>query len=264
MRLLDSHCHPDYAMKAGRLREWMAESRVAGVEGVVAIGTDLHDWSDYRGLTQAHPDFFRHTVGLHPCHVDEGWEDALAALSPYFADAHPPAALGEIGLDYFRLPSDEVAAEQLKLAQREAFRRQLSLAYQFGCPVVIHSRKAFGDCVRMIDESGVDWRKVVFHCFVEGPGEVRQVNERGGRASFTGIITYPKSAEIRDALRAQGLARLMLETDAPYLAPQSVRGRENAPAHLPEICARAAELLGLPADEVAEVSTCNARDFFGF
>ncbi len=264
MRLLDSHCHPDYAVKAGRLESWMGEAQAVGVEGVVAIGTDLHDWSEYRDLAQKHPLFFRHTVGLHPCHVTEGWEETVAAIAPYFADRTSPAALGEIGLDYFRLPADEAEAAQLKLWQQEAFRRQLMLAYQFGCPVVIHSRHAFPDCVRLIDESGLDWRKVVFHCFVEGPDQVRKINARGGRASFTGIITYPKSVEIRAALQAQGLARLMLETDAPYLAPQSVRGKENAPVNLPEICAQAAMLLGLPVDEVAEVSTRNARAFFGF
>ena len=264
MRLLDSHCHPEYALKAGRLAAWVQECRAAGVEGVVAIGTDLKDWSEYRDLASAQPDFFRHTVGLHPCHVEEGWEDIVAAISPYFADRTHPAALGEIGLDYFRLPADVAEAEQIKAWQQEAFRRQLSLAYQFDCPVVIHSRHAFDDCVRLIDASGVDWRKVVFHCFVEGPEQVRQINQRGGRASFTGIITYAKSEEIRQALKAQGLARLMLETDAPYLAPQSVRGKENTPAYLPEICAKAAELLGLPADEVAEVATRNAREFFGF
>jgi len=264
VRLLDSHCHPEYALKAGRLTAWVAECRAAGVEGVVAIGTDLKDWSEYRDLASTQPDFFRHTVGLHPCHVEEGWEDIVAAISPYFADRTHPAALGEIGLDYFRLPADVAEAEQIKAWQQEAFRRQLSLAYQFDCPVVIHSRHAFDDCVRLIDASGVDWRKVVFHCFVEGPEQVRQINQRGGRASFTGIITYAKSEEIRRALKAQGLARLMLETDAPYLAPQSVRGKENTPAYLPEICAKAAELLGLPADEVAEVATRNAREFFGF
>ncbi len=167
-------------------------------------------------------------------------------------------------MDYFRLPADPAEAGRIKGWQQEAFRRQLALAYQFGCPVVIHSRHAFDDCVRLIDASGVDWRRVVFHCFVEGPEQVRQLNQRGGRASFTGIITYAKSVEIRQALKAQGLARLMLETDAPYLAPQSVRGKENTPAYLPEICAQAAELLGLPADEVAEVATRNAREFFGF
>ena len=97
VRLLDSHCHPEYALKAGRLAAWVAECRAAGVEGVVAIGTDLKDWSDYRDLAATQPAFFRHTVGLHPCHVEEGWEETVAAVGPYFADATPPAALGEIG-----------------------------------------------------------------------------------------------------------------------------------------------------------------------
>ncbi len=264
MRLLDSHCHPITAVRAGTLAPWLQQVKAAGVEGVVAIGTDLDDWSEYRRLALEHPGFFRHTVGLHPCHVTEGWEDAVMALSPFFADTVAPAALGEIGLDYFRLPADAAEAAQVKGWQQSAFRRQLALAYQFDCPVVIHSRHAFADSVQLIDESGVDWRKVVFHCFVEGPDAVREVNRRGGRASFTGIITYKNADEIRAALKAQGLSRLMLETDAPYLAPLSVRGQENTPAYLPEIAAKAAELLGLPADEVAEVATRNARQFFGF
>ena len=264
MRLLDSHCHPSTASRAGRIGPWIAGARAAGVEAAVAIGTDLDDWAEYRDLAAAHPDFFRHTVGLHPCHVDEGWEDKVVALSPFFADATEPVALGEIGLDHFRLPADPADAIRLKGWQEEAFVRQLALARQFGCPVVVHSRAAFDDCVRLVDASGVEWSKVVFHCFVEGPEQVRALNRRGGRASFTGIITYPKSDLVREALKAQGLARLMLETDAPYLAPQSVRGQENTPATLPEVAQTAGEVLGLPADEVAEVSTRNARAFYGF
>ena len=264
MRLLDSHCHPIAAIQAGTVGPWLAQVKAAGVEGLVAIGTDLDDWSVYRGLAEQYPDFVRHTVGLHPCHVTEAWEDAVLALSPFFADRVAPAALGEIGLDYFRLPADPQGAAQVKAWQQAAFRHQLTLAYQFGGPVVIHSRHAFDDCVRLIDESGIDWKQVVFHCFVEGPAAVQIVNRRGGRASFTGIITYKNADEIRAALQAQGLARLMLETDAPYLPPLSKRGQENTPAYLPEIATKAAELLGLPVDEVAEVTTLNARSFFGF
>jgi TatD DNase family protein len=264
MRLLDSHCHPASVIRSGKWNAWTQEAKNAGVEGIVAIGTDLDDWALYRQCAAENPTFVKHTVGLHPCHVTEGWEDTVASLSPFFADHPAPAALGEIGLDYFRLPSDEEEAEQVKQWQQAAFRRQLALAYQLGCPVVIHSRHAFEDCVQAIDESGVDWRKVVFHCFVEGPDAVREINQRGGRASFTGIITYQKSADICAALKAQGLARLMLETDAPYLAPNTKRGQENTPAYLPEIAEKAAEILGLPADEIAEVATRNARHFFGF
>ncbi len=161
--LLDSHCHPAAAVRAGTFAAYRAEAEAAGVVGLVAIGTDLDDWTLYRDLAAANPGYVRHTVGLHPNHVEEGWEDALMALTPYFADSVMPAAIGEIGLDYFRLPEDPVAAEATRRRQQEAFRKQLRLANELGCPVVIHSRSAFHDCVREVDASGVDWRKVVFH-----------------------------------------------------------------------------------------------------
>jgi TatD DNase family protein len=160
------------------------------------------------------------------------------------------------------LPEDPSEAAQIKEWQKGAFQQQLRLAYQFGCPIVIHSRHAFHDCVKMIDDSRVDWKKVVFHCFTEGPECVNELNKRGGRASFTGVITYPNAPNVTAALKAQGLTRLMLETDAPYLTPQSKRGQENSSAYLGEIAQKAGEMLNLPADEVAAVATLNTRQFF--
>ena len=262
--LIDSHCHPIAAVRAGAFAAYRAQAEAAGVAGLVAIGTDLDDWSAYRDLAVANPGYVRHTVGLHPNSVDEGWEDAVAALGPFFTDATEPAALGEIGLDHFRLPADPAAAELAKARQAEAFRTQLALARQLGCPVVIHSRSAFHACVEMIDRSGVDWRKVVFHCFTESVECLRELRRRGGRASFTGVLTYPKSTVTRAALASHGLDDLMLETDAPYLPPQSHRGRENHSAYLPETAACAAEVLHLPLGEVEAATTATARAFFGF
>ena len=262
--LLDSHCHPADAVRAGTFGAYRAEAEAAGVVGLVAIGTDPSDWSLYRDLAAANPGYVRHTVGLHPNHVDEGWEDDVTALAPFFADAVAPAALGEIGLDYFRLPEDPAAAAATKARQQDAFRRQLGLAYELGCPVVIHSRSAFHDCVRMIDASGIDWRKVVFHCFTESVECARELRRRGGRASFTGVLTYPKSTVTRAALASLGPDDLMLETDAPYLAPQSHRGRENRSAYLGETLATAAEVLSMDARELGEITTGNAKAFFGF
>jgi TatD DNase family protein len=263
MRLFDSHCHPLSLIKRGHVESWLKEIKSAGLEGVIAIGTDLEDWTEYRNLAQNFPEFIYYTVGLHPGYVTEGWEETIAAISPYFADTKSPVALGEIGLDYYRLPDDPAEAEKIKHWQKGAFKQQLSLAYQLGCPIVIHSRHAFHDCVKMIDESHVDWKKVVFHCFTEGPECVKELNHRGGRASFTGVITYPNAPIVTAALKAQGLSRLMLETDAPYLTPQSKRGQENSSAYIGEIAVKAAEIMNLPADEVAEVATMNSRHFFG-
>lgn len=262
--LIDSHCHPADAARAGAFPAYRAEAEAAGVFGLVAIGTDLEDWTLYRDLAAANPGYVRHTVGLHPNHVEEGFEDSLMALGSFFADRVEPAAIGEIGLDYFRLPEDPAAAEAAKARQQEAFRRQLALALELGCPVVIHSRSAFHDCVRMIDASGVDWRKVVFHCFTESVECARELARRGGRASFTGVLTYPKSTVTRAALASLGPDHLMLETDAPYLAPQSRRGRDNHSAYLPETLLVAAEVLRMDPADLAARTTANARAFFGF
>jgi TatD DNase family protein len=262
--LIDSHCHPAEAARAGTFAAYRAEAEAAGVVGLVAIGTDLDDWTLYRDLAAANPGYVRHTVGLHPNHVEEGFEDTLMALGSYFADTTTPAALGEIGLDYFRLPANPAEAEAAKARQHEAFRRQLALAHELDCPVVIHSRSAFHDCVRLIDASRVDWRKVVFHCFTESVECARELSRRGGRASFTGVLTYPKSTVTRASLATLGPDDLMLETDAPYLAPQSRRGRDNHSAYLAETLATAAEILNMDPAALAAQTTANARAFFGW
>ena len=263
MPLIDSHCHLESFAKAKTLPSVLDRARAAGVGGIVAVGTDIGDWALYRDLAAAHPGFIYHTVGLHPCHVEPSWHDAVTAIGPMFTDRTAPVALGEIGLDNFHLPKDPEDAAELKRLQEAAFRTQLALAYQFDCPVIIHSRAAFADCVRMIDESGVDWRKVVFHCFSEGADEVREINRRGGFASFTGILTYPGAHNIRAAALEQGLDRFMLETDSPYLAPQAVRGKPNEPAHLAHIAEYAAKLFGVSVEELTRVTEANTRRFFG-
>ncbi|MDR2862852.1 MAG: TatD family hydrolase [Puniceicoccales bacterium] len=262
MTLIDSHCHLESFARNGSLDTVLERAAAAGVAEMICVGTEVEDWSLYRDLTRTHPGHLHYTVGLHPCNVDEGWQDALACLSPWFADATLPVALGEIGLDNFHLPKD---AEQIAVVQKrqlEAFRTQLGIAAQFDVPVVIHARKAFAECVREIDASGVDWRRVVFHCFSEGPEEVRELNRRGGRASFTGVLTYPGAASVREAALAQGLDKLMVETDSPYLAPQPVRGKPNEPAHVRFTAETAAKLFGVTLDALADTATANTRAFF--
>ncbi len=173
-------------------------------------------------------------------------------------------AIGECGLDRFHLPKDPSEAEKIFAWQRAAFEAQLVIAKKLGCPVVVHSRGAFAECVAMIDASGVDWTRVVFHCFTEGAAEMAELTRRGGFGSFTGILTYKTAENIRAAAKAQGLARFMLETDAPYLTPLPHRGKPNEPAfvrHTAEFAAR--EVFGVDDQELARVSSANARKFFG-
>lgn len=274
MELIDTHTHLESFARKGVLAEALARAKEAGVGTMITIGTSPEDWALYRSIAVEHVQtgLVRYTVGLHPCSVDETWEEAVRGIEEYWAREKDgrhgglplPVALGECGLDRFHLPKEVSEAERIFAWQRAAFAAQLAIAKRLGCPVVVHSRGAFRECVEMIDASGVDWTKVVFHCFAEGEAEMSELVGRGGFGSFTGIVTYKSAENVRAAARLQGLGRMMIETDAPYLTPMPHRGKPNEPAflrHTAEFCAR--EVFGVGEEEFARVTTENARRFFG-
>lgn len=261
--IIDSHTHLESFARKGVLDETLEAAADVGLERLITVGTDAEDWELYAGMAGKYPQI-DYTVGIHPCHVEEGWEEAFARIEAYWSRELKPVALGEIGLDRFHLPrKDEVAAARIFSLQVSACEAQLQLAKRLGGPVVIHSRGAFEECVALIDKSGVDWSKVVFHCFSEGPGEMKQLLERGGYGSFTGVITFKNAESVREAAKLQGLDRLMIETDAPYLAPMPKRGKPNEPAYLAHTAAFCAELFGVSPETFAEKTTGNAKAFFG-
>lgn len=264
MGLIDTHTHLDSFVRNGTLPAVLARAREAGLEAMIAIGTAPDDWPLYRDLARDHSGVIYYTVGLHPCSVAADWASALAQVEGFWNGPTKPVALGEIGLDRFHLPKEPVEAERVFAWQRAAFAKGLALVKRLGCPVVIHSREAFRECVEMIDASGMDWSKVVFHCFSEGEAELSELTRRGGFGSFTGILTYKNAANIRAAAKGQRLARLMVETDAPYLTPMPHRGKPNEPAFLRHTAEfAAANVFGVGYEELAAVTTANARKFFG-
>jgi len=266
MSLIDTHTHLEPFMRKGELDAVLARAREAGLEAMIAVGTSPEDWSLYRDLAKKYPGFIYYSVGLHPCYVDERWSEAVAQVESFWSESSAilPVALGEVGLDRFHLPKkDTAAADRIFRWQRSAFAAQLEIFKHLRCPMIIHARDAFKECVEMIDASGVDWRRVVFHCFGEDVAQVEELKRRGAYASFTGIITYPKAENVRAAAKAQGLERLMVETDAPYLTPDPHRGKQNEPSFVKHTAEYAAKMFGVPFEEVARVSTANAKAFFG-
>lgn len=262
MDLIDSHCHLKGFKDKGELDKVLARAAAAGVQRYITVGTSPKDWVPYREMHAAYGAKINYSVGLHPCYVDAEWQDAVSQLSTFFMPPHAPVALGEIGLDYFHLPKDPVQAGETILFQEAALRQQLQLADELDCPIIIHSRDAFDDTLKLIDESGISWERIVFHCFTYGPEQIAQINQRGGRASFTGVVTYKNAPDIRDALRVQGIERLMLETDCPYLTPEPHRGKPNEPAYLANIAERCAEALALSTPALCERTTENTKAFY--
>jgi len=266
MGLIDSHTHLETFVQQGTLPDVLARARETGLEAMIAVGTSPEDWALYRKLAGEHAGLVYYTVGLHPCSVDDRWSEAVARIEAFWSQSsvRPPVALGEIGLDRFHLPKEDAAAsEQAFRWQRAAFAAQLEMVRGLGCPLVVHSRGAFRECVEMIDASGVDWNRVVFHCFSEGAAEMSELMQRGGRGSFTGVLTYKNAENVRASARTQGLARFMIETDAPYLTPVPNRGKPNEPAYLKHTAVYAAGFFGVSYDELARQTTANARQFYG-
>jgi len=263
MGLIDTHTHLDSFAKRGELPAVLTRAQAAGLEAMVTIGTDTDDWALYRDLARDHPGTVHYTVGLHPCSVGGDWAGRVAQLEDFWRGSPRPVALGEIGLDRFHLPKDGGEAEKTFGWQRAAFTEQLKLAKELSCPVVIHSREAFRECVEMIDAAGIAWSRVVFHCFTEGPAEMAEIVKRGGYGSFTGVITYKSAEAVRAAALAQGLDRLMIETDAPYLTPMPHRGKPNEPAYLRHTAEFSAGVFGVGYEQLAATTTRNARAFYG-
>jgi TatD DNase family protein len=267
MSLIDTHTHLESFARKGQLPPILARAEEAGVATMITIGTSPDDWPLYRSIAAEHAATgrVRYTVGLHPCSVEETWPEAVAQMEAYWTGPEPrPVALGECGLDRFHLPKEPEPAARIFAWQRAAFAAQLELARRLDCPLVVHSRGAFRECVEMIDASGVAWPRVVFHCFTEGAAEMDELLRRGGWGSFTGILTYKTAEAVRAAAKAQGLARFMLETDAPYLTPMPHRGKPNEPAYLRHTAEFAAkDVFGVSVDELAAVTTATARAFFG-
>lgn len=246
--LVDSHTH---LLRLGiDPEEAVREAANAGVLAVVNIGTDVEDSRQGAKLAASVPNVYS-SVGIHPHNAGTYTAADLEALAD-LAESPGIVALGEIGLDYYR---NEWSGE----VQQALFEDVISLANDTRLPLIIHSRQAFGDTMACLGNARVP---VVLHCFEGGDREVREARERGYYIGLAGNVTY-KNSETAKVLRLMDPERILLETDAPYLSPQPVRGRSNAPKNVVYTARFVAERLGVEDEELATLTTRNARNVFG-
>lgn len=253
---IDSHCHltfPELQAQWPAIRQAMAEARV---EQALCICTTLEEFDAVQALAAAEPTLWA-SVGVHPDSEGEGVREPT--LHDLLERAARPrvVAIGETGLDYYRLGDRSVADMAW---QRERFRTHIHAAQRSGLPLVIHTRSASDDTLAILREEGAGHG--VFHCFTETPAVAEAALALGFHISFSGILTFRNARELHEVARQVPLERCLIETDSPYLAPVPFRGKTNTPALVPHVCARLAELKGLPVEEVAAVTSANARRLF--
>ena len=266
IQFTDTHAHLDEYIKNNELEAILKNAEMAKVNRIITIGTCREDWELYAKLNTQTQKSIHYTVGLHPGYVDDQWEQDIETIKTFFSPQSPylkPIGLGEIGLDAFHLPEDPLLAEKNLALQRLALEAQLDFLKNLSCPIVIHSRQLFTECLQFIDKSGINPKRFVFHCFVEGPDEAKQLIERGISASFTGIITYKNAEKVRQALKIFGLENFMLETDCPFLTPVPHRGERNEPAYVWHVAEAAAHLFGVSLETISIHTEHCVRRFWG-
>ena len=252
--LVDSHCHLDFPDFADERDAVVARAAAAGVGMMVTISTRVRRFDEIRAIAEAYDNVWC-SVGTHPHNAGEETEittDDLVRLSSHAK----VVAIGEAGLDYFydKAPRD---------AQAQGLRRHIAAARQTGLPLVIHSRDADDDMAAILtEETGKGAFPFVLHCFSSGAALAETGVKLGGYVSFSGILTFRKSTELREIAAKIPRDRLLVETDSPYLAPMPHRGHRNEPAYVAHTAAVLAETLGLPADALARQTTENFLRLF--
>jgi TatD DNase family protein len=247
--LIDSHCHLDFPDFARELDDVVGRARAAGVGRIVTISTRVHRLADLLSIAERFPDVFC-SVGTHPHHADEELDVTVSDLAAHAR--HPKVvAIGEAGLDYHYDNSP-------RAAQEHGFRTHIAAARETKLPLVIHARDADDDVARILEEeTGKGAFPAVLHCFTGGRDLAMRAVALGHFVSFTGILTFKNSGALRAIAAELPADRILVETDAPYLAPASKRGKRNEPSYVVETAQVLAETRGVSTDRIAQQTTEN-------
>ncbi len=247
--LFDTHAHLDY-FDPTEVSDVLSRAGAAGVGRILTIGTDMRSSRRAIELASA-PDVYA-AVGIHP-HDADGLDAGSWRELETLARQRPVVAIGETGLDYFRMLS-------AREAQVEAFERHLELAAQVGLPVIIHCRDAYEDLKVILRAKKPE--RAILHCFSSGPDDVQTFLDIGCYISFSGTVTFSNAANLREAAALVPLDRLLIETDCPYLTPHPHRGERNEPAYVKLVAEKIAEVKKAPLSEIVNETTANADNLF--
>ena len=259
----DTHAHLDFPDFRVDLPEVILRAQAAGITRILCIGTDLESSRRAMSLAERHDCIFA-VVGWHPSNVLDAPDDIGDELRQLVQ--HPKVvALGETGLDYYRLPSGRGGTAEedarYKTRQSELFEQHLKVAAETGLNCVIHQRAALQDAMALL-RPWSDRVRGQFHCFADDPSAMRKILDMNSVVSFTGIATFKNGQNIRDTISVTPLGQFMLETDCPYLAPVPFRGKRAEPAHVKEIAAVVARVKGCGLEELSQATCRTAREFF--
>jgi TatD DNase family protein len=253
---VDSHCHLDFPEYADQLPDILARMKEAKVQNAMCISVDMPDFPNVLALAEAHEQLYA-TVGTHPDYEDtpEPTEDQLVELAK-----HPKVlAIGETGLDYYRMGDKTYADMEW---QRDRFRTHIRAAIRANKPLIIHTRSASEDTIKIMKEEGASKVAGVMHCFTESWEVAQAAMDLGFYISFSGIVTFKSAKDLQATCQQVPLERMLIETDSPYLAPIPNRGKTNEPAWVAHVGQFIADLKGVPVETVAKHTTENFKTLF--
>ncbi|MFA5947861.1 MAG: TatD family hydrolase [Candidatus Gracilibacteria bacterium] len=254
--VIDTHAHVMFAEFKDDIDEVIARAKNASVNKIINVGCDLKSCEQTLEM-QSKYDCLYSTLGLHPYEANFATEEIMSKWEKLCNENKKIVAIGECGLDYFK-------GKISKDVQKNAFVLQIKLAIKVGLPLIIHNRDADNDTLEILDGLGDEGKnlKVVFHCYGSNLEFAHKLWQKKYLTSFTGIITYPSAKELRSVVENVPNNLFMVETDCPYLAPQSYRGSRNEPSYVVEVIREIARIKGVSYKEIEKLSTENALRFF--
>lgn len=253
--MIDTHSHLYSEEFKEDIEDILQKSNAAGVSRVYLPAIDNNSHEMMLALADKHPGYCIPMMGLHPCYVDDRFEDELDIVKAWL-EKRPFAAIGEIGLDFYH-------SVAFKAQQEIAFQIQIEWAIAKDLPIVIHSRSSMDECIKMITLHGKGKARGIFHCFGGDERQAKKVIDLGFYLGIGGVVTY-KNAGLAKIVEETPLENLVLETDAPYLSPVPYRGKRNESSYVVHVAEKIAELKGISIEKVDEITSTNAKKIFAF